>query len=423
MSNFFDFLSTDTLVAKTIVILIVVGFTVITLLFIVAFFQGRKITLWPPSIDPKSDGIILVPDVSEVITNDSVSNLEEWKRKAIVDHDQLFGVDSLIKSLDEKLINPDANWIISIFGEGGIGKTALAFELVKRCQNQKKFTRIAWASAKQKYMTPGGDLGQQRGRVVFWNDLLEEIAEQIKLDLGPLAMQRQKEFARRIHQLPTNEKCLIIIDNLEDLSDAQEVVRYIEQERLINPHKYIITTRKSISGQSIQVIEQSLKDLDEHDARLYIRHLGKDDPNISRATNPDLDAILSVTEGNPFLIKLAVRRFVITRQPIERVVGELKSKKKDLGEKIEQYLYSQSFTELEHTVGNENAMNLMNAFCAKPQGESFSYDELYQFSNISDGDLFERARQMGISLALIRALDQNKRFAVHSLLHQFLCSV
>jgi hypothetical protein len=347
---------------------------------------------------------------------------DDWQRDAVVDHDALFGVEEILVSLGDQLANPDANWIISIFGEGGIGKTALAYELVKRYCLKSGFTRIAWVSAKPIYVTPVGQTRKEKDVAYFWNDLIGAIADKLRLDIQVIPSAWKIEFPRKMRDLPKNERCLIVIDNLETIEDASETIEYLEQQRIIKPHKVIITTRKSVQRYSNQVVEHQLTGLSRKDARAFIRHLGKGDHNIISSSDAELDGILEVTEGNPFLIKLVVRLFTVRKQPFTAVVADLKSKKADLGDQVGRYLYAQSIRELQYGVGKEDAAKLLNVFCSKVSGEAFDYNELYRRSRINEKVRFEQVRQFACNLSLVRSLDGNRRFTIHSLLREYICT-
>src|SRR5207253_6025038 len=48
------------------------------------------------------------------------------RNNAVVDHTQLFGVDTYIEKIKDDISAPQAAWVISLCGEGGLGKTAIA---------------------------------------------------------------------------------------------------------------------------------------------------------------------------------------------------------------------------------------------------------------------------------------------------------
>ncbi len=345
-----------------------------------------------------------------------------WEKDTIVDHDKLFGVSDLLKTLGEYLGSADKGWFISLFGEGGIGKTSIAYELVKGYAREAGFTKIAWVSAKPMYMSSTGEL-RHKDIDFYWSDFVKNIADRLELDIGLNPAVWKKQFPENLRLLPTKEKFLIIIDNLETIRDAQEIITYFDNEGVVNPHKVIITTRKSVYEYSDRVYEQRIERLDYYYACDFIRHLGTGDPSIESASNLQLTPIVDVTEGNPFLIKLIIKLVRVKKQPLDIVVEDLKQGRSQLQERIKDYLYAQSLHELEKQAGEELTMQFMNAFCYKPPGSLFSYDELLQYSQIDDRLVFEQVRQLACKLSIVRASEMYSQYSIHGLLQDFICTV
>lgn len=357
------------------------------------------------------------------------SNIESILGKAaIVDHDQLFGVTEQLKQLQMLLSARDSSWIISLFGEGGIGKTALAYEAVRQFAADSRFTRLAWVSAKQRYFSTSAGYQTLQDAKLQWADLVRQMADQLNIELGYAKTLWLEDFRNGIQNLPPSEKCLIVIDNLETIEELS-VIKYFDDplnpsERIIDPHKVLITTRRSIVEESSKVIELPVTGLSPRNAYQFISDLGKTNEAIITATNDELRPILTVTEGNPLLIKLIVRRFLYTRKSIPLILQELRELSVSvIAEDLRNYLYVQSLEELEARVGKDTAKKIMNAFCPRPAGEQLSYEELQRYSEISDAESFETARNMACDLSLIRVSGSTleSRYSIHSLLWEFTC--
>ncbi len=346
---------------------------------------------------------------------------------AIVDHERLFGVDEGLKQLDELLSVSDGRWIVSLFGEGGIGKTALAYEAVKRFAAASGFTRVAWVSAKQRYFSISTGSQTLQDAKLQWADLIRQIADQLGIELSYARTMWLEDFRIGIKHLPNNEKCLIVVDNLETIEELS-VIEYFDDPtnpttRIVNPHKLLVTTRKSIVRQPSNIVEIPVSGLSPGSAYQFIRDLGKTSEAIHSATNEDLLPILNVTEGNPLLIKLIVRRFLYTHKSISLILDELQELGKSaIATDLRNYLYVQSLEELESRVGQNTAKYLMNAFCPRPAGDKLSYEELQRYSGIDD-ESFEKARALACDLSLVRVSGSimERRYSIHSLLWEFTC--
>jgi hypothetical protein len=63
----------------------------------------------------------------------------------------------------------------------------------------------------------------------------------------------------------------------------------------------------------------------------------------------------------------------------------------------------------------------MSAFCAKDKGDAFGYEELAAVSGIGEPSQFEHVMETACRLALVQPSDMNRRYSIHSLLHEFTC--
>lgn len=65
----------------------------------------------------------------------------------------------------------------------------------------------------------------------------------------------------------------------------------------------------------------------------------------------------------------------------------------------------------------------MAAFCPRPAGDLFTYEQLFQSSHIDKLDTFEKTRTLACRLSLVRASGtaSNMKYSIHSLLHQYIC--
>jgi hypothetical protein len=343
-----------------------------------------------------------------------------WTRYADVDHEQLFGVDSVLARLGRLLANDNGDWIISIFGEGGAGKTTLAYETVKRHATSAGFDRVAWVSAKFSHMRALGRLEHSRHTAISWHDLLVDVSRQLALDVELNPARIENRLAGALRMLDPADRCLIVIDNLETLADAERAVTYLARSSALQPHKVMITTRESTEKISSLVREVVWHGLEAHPAREFARYLVADEPNFN-LTSHDFDQVVTASMGIPLLIKMIVRLAIVEARTVAEVVSQLKDPRGELGERVGHYLYEQAMNALAAKVGYEAAAGLINVFCCRVSGESFSREEFYELSLIQDWEIFEQARIMARDLALVRALDGNSRFTVHPLLREFVC--
>ncbi|HZO69175.1 MAG TPA: NB-ARC domain-containing protein [Kribbellaceae bacterium] len=344
-----------------------------------------------------------------------------------VDHERLFGVDSVLGSLAESLGNRDAAWIISIFGGAGVGKTALAYELVRQHAAAAGFRRVVSVSAKFSHMDRVGHVERDHEREnTDWRDLLVELAQQLApdLDFNDGLIDRQLPAA-----MPT-EPCLIVVDNLET-REAELAVRYLADARILRPHKAVITTREAVGSTGLHGLREVTWDgPDKDSAAEYARYLAVDDPTLDPRKR-DLDDVVEAAERNPLLIQIIVNQARVERLPIREVIDRLRDINGVLGRAVWDYCYVSSLNVLERKLRDAGVdpgsaadlvADLMSVFCFRPAGTSITAGEFFQLSEIADYDAFLRVRAMACNLALVKSLSGNTRFTVHSLLREFYCS-
>jgi hypothetical protein len=426
---------------------------IFVVLFVIGFRQGRAVSLWPPRIGsrpvnsgrepqpavPGSEGgelqaAIPASEVSQRAERRQLPQINHrfvpddgWRRKAVVDHDRLFGVDRLIGLATAAVSSSSANWIVSLFGDGGIGKTTAAYEATARCAAEGQFSRIAWASATNvsaAQLTGSGTAP----RAVYWLDLVRSIAEQVGVELGLSRSLWERELADGLARLDHDDRILTVIDNLESTEDAQGIVGRLQALGLVRPHKVVVTTRWSVEQHSSAVTEFVVSGLGRSDATELIRHLGRGDRDLEAARTGVLDPVFAVTEGNPFLIKLVIKHYLATHRSLDLIMTELTELRGDagsagtsLGYRVREHLYLRSLNELADLFGDEVAQKLMSSFCIKDRGDSFSYSELAAVSGVADSGVFDRVLECACRLALVRSSDMNQSYSIHSLLHEFTC--
>lgn len=163
-------------------------------------------------------------------------------------------VDRIISELGRRA------WVLAIYGAAGVGKTALAYEVARQCCERRDFDAVIWTSAKEEELEAGRILklpglkrpepADERGRGTImtfgYETPLEAVLENIGRTLKVrevLTLQTLPEKRRRVSELLSTNSCLVIIDNLEALSeDAQDEIFTFLKELPV-PSKAIVTSR------------------------------------------------------------------------------------------------------------------------------------------------------------------------------------
>lgn len=341
------------------------------------------------------------------------------RNNAVVDHRRLFGVDILLEKIKEDLLAPQAAWVISLCGEGGLGKTAIAYEAVARYAVAAQFTRVGWVSAKTLQLLPNGALLRYGEAELHWSSLVKKLADQLDIPLGDNSSGWISDFQHGIRSLPPGERCLLVLDNLETVEDVDEAIGYLGGNTLVNPHKLLLTSRHALLGKVPYMVERRVKGLDIEPALQFIHSLGNG--AIPEASDDKLGPIVEVTEGNPLLIKLIVTRLMTSHLPLAFVLAELQAVNKRLGRDIIDYLYAESLSLLEQLCGKDAAHWILNAFCPLGAGDSVKYEALRSYSGIEEEETFQKTLGLACDLSLIRTSKLNAHYSIHSLLWKFVC--
>ncbi|QLO37302.1 AAA family ATPase [Klebsiella sp. RHBSTW-00484] len=200
-----------------------------------------------------------------------------------------------------KLLNSNTK-IISIVGEGGVGKTALAqrclYDILELCElddnKEPSFDIIVWVSLKTNRLTSNGS-GQIKNAITNCSGLFQDIA----LNLSGVSNSSMEQDLEEILEYMEQFKVLLCIDNMETISSS-EVRNFLAE--IPNNSKVLITTRIGLGE-----IEYRYK-LDKLDDKPSVELMR----NMSRLLNLDklykkksdaLSDLCRILYNNPLLIK------------------------------------------------------------------------------------------------------------------------
>jgi hypothetical protein len=227
----------------------------------------------------------------------------------------LIGRDIVIGNAMAALRDPTGKWIIGMDGMGGIGKTALAREIVDRCSSERLFDFFVWEQAPRET-----EVGRRGRYATFtYENALDAIARQI--GQSDVLRLRGEEKELRIRGLLQTRRVLVVLDNLETAKDSQDdLVRKIIP--LLGPSKALLTSRHRFEG---DVYSVHIVGLDEDSTLRFVRQEADDKgiTRVSTAQSEELRPIYPSTGGSPLAIKLVVGQ--LSRLPLDTVLAQLRS--------------------------------------------------------------------------------------------------
>ena len=245
------------------------------------------------STDPGSVFSLEIPDYWQDRTAKPVHNLPV----AEFDDTGFLGRHRDRESLTRLIKSPHP--VITVVGEGGVGKTALAlrclYDLVGEA-DRNPFDAIVWVSLKTTALTFGGTK-EVRDSVVNAMGLLRRTSEELGVPLAQSA--NAQELLKEILDYMAAFKILLAIDNLETLTmgDLRDLL-----VDLPLGSKVLLTSRVPLGEFEVRY---TLDRMDDVTAMLLARRYANllNVSLIAAAPEPQLKAYVDALFGNPLLIK------------------------------------------------------------------------------------------------------------------------
>lgn len=334
----------------------------------------------------------------------------------------LVGRQALVDELITVLRDPDSRWSVGIDGIGGVGKTALALEVVVQCKKRQLFEVIVWFSLNTDSMQSVANnvptSNRQNGDSLF-EVVLNAVATQI--DEGNIAHLAEHEKAKWVHALLQRQRTLLVLDDLQVAGSAQDQL-VARLHSLLNPSKVLLVSRRRFVP---DVYAIRLNGLDTASARLFVeqeaadRHVAR----IEVAHPEEINAIIDVTGGSPLAMKLIVGQ--LHHLPIHVILEHLQQVKPISGDANDEYtqLYHSIYTPLTSMIKDSSKRLLVTMALFFP-GLSVSISIISTISSLSKDELFPaldelwRYSLIEVEGATIGGLTDTEYY-LHSLTHYF----
>jgi tetratricopeptide (TPR) repeat protein len=174
-------------------------------------------------------------------------------------------------------LNPeDRGWGVVIDGIGGIGKTALAIEVAYICKERSLFDAFIYVTAKRDRLEPTG-IKEITLAAATLDGLINEAAR--ALGRPGIAQLTGEEKARALLAALRDRRALVIFDNLETLTTAEQNMIGDFLRNLPQDSKAIVTSRRR-TGEA--AVTMRLEKLHWEEARELIADQMAKDANLQR---------------------------------------------------------------------------------------------------------------------------------------------
>ena len=211
------------------------------------------------------------------------------------DYRQFIGREKYIEDIMAKL--SQRFFVVSIDGIGGVGKTALASEIAHKCVEGKIFDAVVWISAKKKRLALTG-IDDIVPSLTTYENLINAILEVLGYTTSTSMCLEEKQ--KKVNELLSTAKCLIVVDNLEAVED-ERIFDFLKN--LPEPSKALITSRKRL-GEVERIVRLKEMSFDETKRLILLDAVDKSVEQLQSGDDKVFSEIYKVTGGIPLAISM-----------------------------------------------------------------------------------------------------------------------
>lgn len=314
----------------------------------------------------------------------------------------LFGNQNHVDDLMGYLTQRKSPGVIAIVGIGGIGKTALADQVVRAILPRFIFQEVCWLRVSSE--DTNGTLPPEGILEKITNDLAEQLCPQTaRSGNGRITCLRQTLKTR-----PT----LTIIDNLETEADLTILLDALNDWAI--PSKFLLTTRVRLPTAST-AYSLVLDELPQPTAADLI-HAQAQSLNLADLVHaPDsvIRQIYTVTGGNPLALKLVVGLTAVL--PLQQILTDLTAAQTGEIEQLYRHIYWQAWHSL--SPSGQTLLEMMPLAA----GVGVKPEQMQAMSGLTEQQLWPAITELvNRSLLEVRGTTWERRYGIHRLTESFL---
>lgn len=325
------------------------------------------------------------------------------------EYNQLFGVENIIREITNWLKTPN-KLFVSIEGLGGWGKTAVARAVASEFLRNDPSVDIVWVSARHEKLDldDDGKIRQLDDPARSSDEIISHLAE--KLIPGQTSGLSREGKIERLQLVLSNQAYLVVIDNLENVSDSEELMPAIFP--FAGKTRFLLTSRTPL-GKFPYVYCYHVPELSRPNSFALLQHeLGRKG-RYTTYSDEDMKSIYDLIGGVPLALKLVASH--LQRFSLSRTLDGLREAREH-PEAMYTYIYRRTWQEL---LDDPTRKLLLCLQSISPEGEDENWIRKHNPLSQADFDLALK-RLLDCALLEITGTLEKPLYYLHRLTITFL---
>ncbi len=314
---------------------------------------------------------------TELAARKQENNVNLKRYLPLPEYQHLFGVDKHINQIASLLKKNQGNNFISVEGIGGIGKTAVTRSVANCLSEDSDLDFIAWISARQQWLSPKGVLVSESEPVRSLDDIVIRLTQQLGQE--QLAGLSTSEKLLRLHKMLEETSGLIVIDNLETLSELKTILPALAP--LANKNTRFLLTSRHTVRHFPYVQAYVLPELTQTDSKSLIASELKRLGSSLNIYDEHIQMIYLKTGGLPLALKLIAAQMASI--PLTKILQDLEEVQFKSTEEMYSFIYCRTWLQLD----DEARSLLLSMLLISPDGEDIEW--LRMSSDLGEKQFYE----------------------------------